>query len=230
MRAFTNRADAGQRLAPLLEHLRDVDPVVMAIPRGGVPVAAAVADFLDAPLDLVIVRKLGYPPQPEVALGAIGEDGVRVLNSEFGPGWISDSQLNGVEERERAELDDRVARWRIRDRINPAGRTVIVVDDGVATGSTAEAACRVMHDLGASQVVLAIPVCPVSALDRLPSADEIVSLHTPESFFAVGEYYDDFRQTADDEVSAILNGARHADTGPDSPVTETGTDTDDKTE
>jgi putative phosphoribosyl transferase len=201
--------DAGQRLAPLLEYLRDSDPIVMAIPRGGVPVAAEVAGFLGAPLDLVIVRKLGYPPQPEVAVGAIGEDGVRVLNSEFGPSSLSEAQLKGVEQRERAELDDRVARWRMQDRINPAGRTVIVVDDGVATGSTAEAACRVMHERGASRVVLAVPVCPVSALDRMPSADQIVSVHTPEEFFAVGEYYYDFRQTEDDEVSAILERARH---------------------
>ena len=209
MRAFSNRTDAGQRLAPLLEYLRDAHPVVMAIPRGGVPVAYEVARFLDAPLDLVIVRKLGYPPQPEVAVGAIGEGGVRVMNSEFGAGWITNHQLRGVESRERAELDARVKRWRMQDRVDPAGRTVIVVDDGVATGSTAEAACRVMHELGASRVVLAVPVCPESAIDRLPSADDVISLYTPAVFFAVGEYYSDFRQTQDDEVTAILGLARH---------------------
>ena len=223
MRAFSNRTDAGQRLGPLLEYLRGSDPVVMAIPRGGVPVAAEVAEYLGAPLDLVIVRKLGYPPQPEVAVGAIGEDGVRVLNSEFGQSWLTDTQLKRVEQRERAELDDRVARWRMQDRINPAGRTVIVVDDGVATGSSAEAACRVMRELGASTVVLAVPVCPVSALDRMPSADEIVSVHTPEVFFAVGEFYYDFRQTEDDEVSAILDRARH-------PDADTSTEPDDNAE
>lgn len=224
--------DAGQRLAPLVEYLRGSDPVVMAIPRGGVPVAVEVAEHLGAPLDLVIVRKLGYPPQPEVAVGAIGEDGVRVLNSEFGPSWLSEAQLKGVEQRERAELDDRVARWRMQDRINPAGRTVIVVDDGVATGSTAEAACRVMHELGALRVVLAVPVCPVSALDRMPSADEIVSVHTPEVFFAVGEYYDDFRQTEDDEVSSILERARHSDSSTDANTSRahTSTETDDNAE
>ena len=215
MRAFENRTDAGQRLAPLLDYLRDSHPVVMAIPRGGVPVAAEVAAHLGAPLDLVIVRKLGYPSHPEVAVGAIGEAGVRVLNSELSPLHVSDPQLNGVEKRERVELGERVVRWRMHERVSPAGRTVIVVDDGVATGATAEAACRVIRELGATRVVLAVPVCPVSALDQVPSADEIVSVNSPETFFAVGEHYDDFRQTDDAEVSAILARARLAGTADD---------------
>ena len=204
---FTNRVDAGRRLATRLEYLRGEDLVVLGLPRGGVPVALEVAEALDAPLDVIVVRKLGVPFQPELGMGAIGEGGVRVLNAEVVRlAGVSSEELAAVEQRERAELERRARRFR-GDRLPVPlkGKTVLVVDDGIATGSTARAACQVARAHGAARVILAVPVAPPDWTDRLAGdADEFVCVDTPEPFFGVGQFYADFSQTTDDEVIACL--------------------------
>lgn len=207
---FTDRADAGRRLAQRLDRLRGGTVVVLGLPRGGVPVAFEVAQALHAPLDVIVVRKLGVPLQPELGVGAIGEGGVRVLNEEvLRRTGLSPRELASVEERERAELDRRAQRFRgDRPRIPLAGRTVIVVDDGTATGSTARAACQVARAEGAARVVLAVPVAPPTAAATLDlDADEVICLATPSPFFAIGQWYADFSQTPDEEVVALLDRA-----------------------
>lgn len=207
---FADRLDAGRRLAARLEHLRDDSVVVLGLPRGGVPVAAEVARALDAPLDVIVVRKLGVPFQPELGMGAIGEDGVRILNDEIlAMTRVSQSELATVESRERAELERRARRFRgDRPRTSLEGRTVVVVDDGVATGSTARAACQVARAQGAARVVLAVPVAPQGWEGRIAGdADECIALDTPEPFWAIGQFYSDFSQTSDAEVVDCLERA-----------------------
>lgn len=209
---FVDRIDAGRRLAERLGHLRDADPVVLGLPRGGVPVADQVAEALDAPLDVIVVRKLGVPFQPELGMGAIGEDGVRIVNPEvLRAARVTDDEIAAVERRERAELERRARRFRgDRPRVPLEGRTAIVVDDGIATGSTARAACQVARAHGAARVVLAVPVAPPGWTDRLGAdADELVCLETPEQFWAIGQWYGDFTQTSDGEVVDCLE--RRAD-------------------
>ncbi|MVU76950.1 phosphoribosyltransferase [Nocardia sp. ET3-3] len=207
---FVDRAEAGRRLAQRLVMLRGEDVVVLGLPRGGVPVAYEVARALDAPLDVLVVRKLGVPYQPELAFGAIGEDGVRVVNqfvvSRIG---ASDEELAQVERSERAELDRRAARFRAgRPRLPLTGRTVVIVDDGVATGATARAACRVARAQGAARVVLAVPVAAPEALHAVErEADEVICLEQPMFFSAVGQWYYRFGQTTDDEVVELLDHA-----------------------
>src|SRR4051812_19878395 len=208
--AFQNREEAGRRLATRLAPWHTEDVVVLGLPRGGVPVAYEVALALDAPLDVIIVRKLGVPVQPELGMGALGEDGVRVLNPEvIDMARISEHELHAVEERERAEVVRRSQQFRgDRARVPLDGRVVVIIDDGVATGSTARAACEVARAHGARQVVLATPVAPPAAVHELRNAaDEVVVLETPERFFAIGQWYDDFTQTPDREVSALLERA-----------------------
>ncbi|MFF7991397.1 phosphoribosyltransferase family protein [Kitasatospora xanthocidica] len=208
---FADRADAGRRLAARLGHPGGPDTVVVALPRGGVPVAAEVAEALDAPLDICVIRKLGVPYQPELGMGAIGEDGVRVLNEQvIRLASVTDAQLAGVERRERTELERRARRYRgDRPPVDVRGRTVVVVDDGIATGSTARAACRIVRERGAARVVLAVPVAPADWTDRLAGvADELVCVETPSPFFAIGEFYADFSQTEDEEVLRLLAEAR----------------------
>lgn len=207
---FADRLDAGRRLATRLVHLRGNAVVVLGLPRGGVPVASEVAKALDAPLDVIVVRKLGVPFQPELGMGAIGEDGVRVINEEVVRGaGVSARELADVEARERAELERRVRLFRgDRRRTELKGRTVVVVDDGVATGSTARAACQVVRAQGAARVVLAVPVAPPGWEERFGDvADELVCLETPEPFYAIGQFYDDFTQTTDQEVTSCLERA-----------------------
>jgi len=206
---FTDRADAGWQLAEQLEHLRGADAVVLGLPRGGVPVAYQVAAALDLPLDVIVVRKLGVPFQPEVAMGAIGEDGVRYLDQTLMVrAGVSEAELDEVERREQALLEARLRRYRRgRPRVDVRGRTAIVVDDGVATGSSARVACRIARLLGASRVVLAVPVGPASVLHHVPEADEVVVVSEPEHFQAVGYHYVDFSPTSDDEVVVLLDRA-----------------------
>jgi uncharacterized protein (TIGR00369 family) len=211
---FRDRSDAGHRLARRLEFLRGADVVVLGLPRGGVPVAAEVARALGAPLDVIVVRKLGVPAQPELGLGAIGESGARVINSEVVRyAEVSEAEIAQVELKERAELQRRAQRFRGDvPHESLAGRTAVIVDDGIATGSTARAACQVARALGAAQVVLAVPVAPPSA-DRAMrgDADEVVCLEMPERFLAIGEWYEDFAQTSDEEVVGLLRAARARD-------------------
>ncbi|MFC9617217.1 phosphoribosyltransferase family protein [Streptomyces sp. NPDC056938] len=204
---FTDRTDAGRRLAAAVQHLRDEEPVVLGLPRGGVPVAFEVARALGAPLDVIVVRKLGVPYQPELAFGAIGEGGVRVLNDDVVRHCgIEPDHIAAVERTERQELERRARRYR-GGRPASAGEahTVIVVDDGIATGATAAAACQVVRAQGAARVVLAVPVAPPDAVRRLSAvADDVVCLSVQPLFGSVGEWYSDFSQTTDEEVAACL--------------------------
>ncbi|MGW2702159.1 phosphoribosyltransferase family protein [Streptomyces sp. NPDC001340] len=207
---FTDRIEAGRLLGARLEYLRGQDVVVLGLPRGGVPVGAAVAEALDAPLDVCLVRKLGVPDQPELGMGAIGEGGVRVINEEvLRLTGVSEAALDRVERHEREVLAQRAARYRgDRTPAAVAGRTAVVVDDGVATGSTARAACQIARARGAARIVLAVPVAPRDFARRLGGdADELVSLDTPDDFLAIGQFYVDFAQTDDDEVTACLRQA-----------------------
>jgi len=218
---FRDRAEGGRRLAEELKRrLGDEDVVVLGLPRGGVPVAFEVARELDAPLDVIVVRKLGVPYQPELGMGAIGEDGVRVLNDQvLALARVGEDEVAAVERSERAELERRATRFRgRRPRASLVGRTAVVVDDGIATGSTARAACQVARAHGASRVILAVPVAPRSSLASLAEiADELVCLATPEPFYAVGQFYRDFSQTSDEEVVEFLERAATRAVAP--PVT-----------
>ena len=214
--SFLDRSDAGRRLANRTLHLRGEDVVVLALPRGGVPVAAEVARALGAPLDVIVVRKLGVPVQPELGMGAIGEGDVRIINPEVvAITHVTDAEIAAVERRERAELDRRARRFRgDRPRTPLAGRTAVIIDDGIATGSTARAACQVARAQGAARVVLAVPVAPPSACTALAAdADEVICLETPGHFLAIGEWYQDFSQTSDREVVSLLQRAA-AERGP----------------
>jgi putative phosphoribosyl transferase len=205
---FKDRIDAGRQLAARLQHLAGRQLVVLGLPRGGVPVAAEVADALSAPLDIIVVRKLGAPFQPEFALGALGEDGVRVLNPEaLGLAGVTPGELSATEQRERQEIERRALRYRGgRERRALDGRVAVIVDDGIATGSTARAACQVARALGAAWVVLAVPVAPKGWEARIgAAADEKISVATPPAFFAIGQFYEDFAQTSDAEVVAYLD-------------------------
>src|SRR5215510_9880341 len=202
-----DRIDAGRALARSLEYLRGRDLVVLGLPRGGVPVAFEVARALEAPLDVIVVRKIGVPYQPELAMGAIGEGGIRVSNDEvIRRGGITSDEIAAVEERERVDLDQQAQMFRAgRPHVDVAGRTAVIVDDGIATGSTAAAACQVARRMGAKRVVLAVPVGAPESLHALRSVcDEVVSLHAPEYFMAVGTFYDNFRHISDAEVSNLL--------------------------
>jgi putative phosphoribosyl transferase len=204
---FKDRRDAGRQLGRKLAAYAGLRPVVVALPRGGVQVAAEVADYLDAPLEVIVVRKLGLPWQPELAVGAISEGDICLLDdaliAEVG---LRTDELEGVIARERVELARRVRAYRgERVPIPLEGRVVVLVDDGLATGSTARAAIELIRRKGASRVVLAIPVAPVDTVAMMRGVtDEVVALETPTWFFSIGDHYEDFRQTSDDEVVALL--------------------------
>jgi len=222
---FRNRSDAGQRLAGRLEHLRGKDAVILGLPRGGVPVAAEVARALGAPLDIILVRKLGVPAQPELGMGAIGESDARVINPDVVRyAQVSEAQMAEVERRERAELQRRAQRFRGGAPHEPlAGRIAVIVDDGIATGSTARAACQVARAMGAARVLLAVPVAPPGAdVGMRGDADEVICLEMPARFLAIGEWYEDFAQTSDEEVIALLRAARarQAEQGREHPADE----------
>ena len=205
---FADRVEAGRQLAVALECFRGPDVVVLGLPRGGVPVARQIADALGAPLDVIVVRKLGAPTHHELAMGAIGEGGVRVVSEDIvrSVGATTD-QLAAVEAEERAELERRAQRFRSdRPRLDLSGRTAIVVDDGIATGATARAACQVARALGAARIVLATPVAPPGLEHRLVDvADDFVCLDQPRSFAAVGQFYENFDQTTDAQVVDALS-------------------------
>ncbi|HTS15535.1 MAG TPA: phosphoribosyltransferase family protein [Candidatus Sulfotelmatobacter sp.] len=210
---FADRRDAGRHLAARLAKTAADRPIVVGLPRGGVIVAAEVAAALGAPLDLLVVRKLGVPEQPELALGAIAEGGVRVLNDDvLLAAGIRAAELDRITAREQAALADEVARYR---RGRPArevvGRPVIVVDDGLATGATARVALAALRERGAGPVTLAVPVAPrdtVAALAAL--ADDLLVLTQPRPFFAVGTAYIEFGAATDADVMAALDAGRRA--------------------
>ena len=204
---FRDRIDAGRQLATRLETLDRDGLIALGLPRGGVVIASEVAAALGIPLDVVVVRKLGVPFQPELAMGAIGEDGIRVIDQRVvGAAGISDRQFQAVEERERAELARRAQRFRGgRPRLDLSGATALILDDGIATGSTARAAVEVAKKLGANRVVVAAPVTSVDAVRMLSDvADQVVYLSSPLNFLAIGEFYRDFSATTDSEVVSLL--------------------------
>ena len=207
---FSDRVDAGRRLAERLVSYRGSDAVVAGLPRGGVPVAFEVATRLGLPLDVIVVRKLGAPFQPELAVGAVGEDRIRVVDERIARlAGITNAEIDENTKVQSNEVERRSLLFRNGNApISLEGRTVIVVDDGVATGSTCRAACHVARARGARRVVLAVPVGAAESIRELAdSADEIVCLSTPHGFGSVGEWYDDFAQTSDAEVTALLRRA-----------------------
>lgn len=209
MRRFRDRVDAGRQLAQRLGHLRGEDGVVLGLPRGGVPVAFEVAGALQAQLDVIVVRKLGLPFQPELAMGAIGEGGFRVVDpGVVTRGRITPEELLSVERHERRELEKRVARFRRgRERLDLHNRVAVIVDDGIATGSTARVACDIARHLGAARIVLAVPVAPIETVQSWTGVDELVCVDTPERFGSVGQYYKDFSPTGDEEAIVLLDAA-----------------------
>jgi predicted phosphoribosyltransferase/dienelactone hydrolase len=212
--ALRDRRDAGRQLATRLGHLAAAAPVVVGLPRGGVPVAYEVARALGAPLDVIVVRKLGVPGQPELGMGAVGEGGVLVVtDSVVRAANVPSDRVDDVARRETDEVDRRARRFRGgRPMIPLAGRTAVIVDDGLATGGTARAAVQVARAHGAERVVLAVPVAPpATARDLAREADEVVALAEPEPFLAVGAFYEDFTQTTDDEVAGLLAAAEARD-------------------
>lgn len=206
---FRNRSDAGQELARVFESHRDKHPLVLGLPRGGVPVAWEIARVLNTDLDVLVVRKLGVPWHPELAFGAIGEGGVTVIDKEVCEALgLEDSEIESVIRKEREELSRRVSIFRgSQPMADVSTREVILVDDGMATGSTILAAVEVLRIQGASRIVVAMPVASLQALSRIaPMVDEIVCLHTPNPFFSVGTHYQDFPQESDDQVRTLLAG------------------------
>jgi putative phosphoribosyl transferase len=208
---YRDRTHAGRELASkLLEYADRPDVLVLALPRGGVPVAYEVATALRAPLDVFIVRKLGVPGHEEYAMGAIATGGVRVLDERVvRTARVTRAELDAVTAAEQRELERRERQYR-GDRPPPdvAGRTVILVDDGLATGSTMRAAVAALREEGAARVVVAVPIAPPDTCDAFRDVvDDIVCARTPEPFYAVGLWYEDFSQTTDDEVHELLDRA-----------------------
>ena len=216
---FRDRAAAGRFLGRRLAHLRGAGAVALGLPRGGVPVAFEVARALGLPLDVIVVRKVGVPGDPELAMGAVGEDGVTIVNAGVvAASRVSPAELAAAQDRARAELERCVTLLRGgRPRISLAGRTAVIVDKGMATGATARAACQVARGLGAARVVVAVPVAAGAAAEAVAEmADEMVCLVRPASFAAVGRYYADVTPTTDVEVAALLACSRREATSPSS--------------
>jgi putative phosphoribosyl transferase len=207
MEVFADRQEAGRRLAPLLERYREERPVVLALPRGGVPVGREVARALGAPLDVLVVRKIGAPIQPELGMGAVAEGGARFLDPRVVHAVsATDEEVEQIVAAESAEVQRRVARYRGgRTLPDLTGRTVLLVDDGIATGGTMRAGIRALRSLGAGKIVVAAPVAAAETARTLETeADEVVCLLTPEDLWAIGAWYVDFGQVSDEEVVALL--------------------------
>ena len=213
MSTFANRQDAGQRLAEAVEKLGLADPVVLALPRGGVPVAAVLAERLKAPLDVLLARKIGAPGEPEFAIGAVvdGATPATVLHQDtIDRLAISREYVDAEIARQLSAIADRRRLYLGADApVDLTGKDAVIVDDGIATGATIEAAIKAVRQSAARQVVLAVPVAPAKTIARLRGvADQIVCLSAPRVFGAVGAHYADFRQVADDEVKRLLRQAR----------------------
>lgn len=212
MRRFEDRTDAGEQLARRLTGYARDDVVVLGLPRGGVPVAAPIAMTLGAPLDVLIVRKVGVPGRAEVAMGAVGEDGAAVRNPRIvALAGVDDEALAAAEQRERAEVERRSWMLRAGGSAQPIeGRVALIVDDGIATGASMRAACAIARARGAARIVVAVPVAPpdVVADLRAGEAAQVISLRVTRDFMAVGMHYLDFRQTTDAEVVELLREAQ----------------------
>ncbi len=205
-RRFTDRADAGRQLGRLLTgQVRD-DPLVLGLPRGGVPIAAEVARALTAPLDVFVARKIGAPGRPELGVGAIAEGGEPIFDTELlARLGLTAGSLADTVARERAEVERRVRHYRGACPLRLAGREVVLVDDGLATGASARAALQALRSLGAGRLLLGVPVGPPTTLSALAAeADEVFVVLAPERLSSVGEWYDDFTQTSDETVLALL--------------------------
>lgn len=203
---FRDRSDGGRLLAERLRHHAAYAPVVLGLPRGGLPVAEEVARALGAPLDVLVVRKIGVPWMPELAVGAVAEGGATFLDRDLAMGvGLHAAELEALKEEKRREVEERVRRFRGGPLLELDGRVVILVDDGIATGATARAAVRSVKRENPARLVLAAPVVARETAELLaPEVDELVAVYTPEDFVAVGVWYDRFPQVTDDEVAAIL--------------------------
>ena len=211
VRLFANRIEAGRLLASALANLISKSSIVLAIPRGGVVVGFQIARALDLPLDVIIPRKIGAPDNPELAIGAMTEDKTMILDERLVSYLrVSEDYIKEESERQRLEIERRLKLYR-GDAPYPSleNRDVIIVDDGIATGSTMKAALASVRRRGAKTVVIAVPVGSTSAIGELKKeADDVVCLYTPESFYAIGEFYEDFAQTTDEEVASLLKLSR----------------------
>jgi putative phosphoribosyl transferase len=208
-RVYRDRTEAGETLADRLTSLASQpDVIVLGLVRGGVPVAEVVARRLGAPLDVLVVRKLGVPLAPELAFGALGPGGVKVLNEPVAD-RLDEGDIAEVVQRETAELERRESRYRAgRPPLDLTGRTAVIIDDGLATGATARAAVAVARKMGARRVVVAVPVCAPDSYEALTrEADEVICPDRPADFGAVGQYYEDFHEVSDDQVTAALAAA-----------------------
>ena len=211
MRLFANRVEAGKRLASALADFVSKDGIVLAIPRGGVVVGFEVARALGLPLDVIVPRKIGAPDNPELAIGAITEDGNIILDGKLVSYLgVSEDYIKSESEIQKLEIDRRLKIYRGDvPRPNLKNRDVIIVDDGIATGSTMKAALASVRKSGAETVVIAIPVGPPSTIRELEKqADRVICIYTPESFYAIGEFYEAFAQTENDEVSELLKRSK----------------------
>jgi putative phosphoribosyl transferase len=205
---FENRSEAGRQLAArLAPYANRPDLLVVALPRGGVPVAHEIARALHAPLDVWVVRKLGAPHQPELAIGAVAPGGVQIIDPDIVRHLgIPPEELEQIASRERAELDRRLAAYRgQRPPLDVRGKTVLLVDDGLATGASMRAAVAALRPLQPARIIVAVPVADPGVCSRLTSeADEVVCLYTPAQLASVGQWYEDFSQTTDEEVTSLL--------------------------
>lgn len=205
---FYDRSDAGKKLADSLRDKVAPDSIIFGLPRGGVVVAKEVSDELRLSLDVLVVRKIGAPGNEEFAIGAVGEDGEPVINDELvGTADITPTYLERAIERERKEVERRVKAYRLGEFPDVRGKTAVIVDDGIATGMTVLAAVETLKKRGAAKIVVAAPVGAKDSIEELKGkTDQVVVLHVPDQFFAVGQFYQNFPQVSDAEVKAALTG------------------------
>lgn len=207
---YKDRHDAGRQLAKKLLKYKDENPLILALPRGGVVVGYEIAKMLNAPLDVIVARKIGAPSQPELGIGAIAPNGIRILNGELiRTLGISESQIKEIIEKETMEMNRRTELY--RGKLSPPDlfeKTVIIVDDGIATGISDKAAVLSLPQLEPQKIVLAVPVCPPDAVNKFGEVDEFICLAQPPDFYAVGAHYENFEQVSDEEVINLLQDAK----------------------